>query len=330
MVLVHAAHLAAAGHHVCIRSNVVNTVFHTDPRIVVEPLSVSGKIGTIFSALLEKQDSDLVVADIIPLACLLFFRNPSKVVFFAQGYDISYFKNPILKYFISCLYYLGMTIMKIPVIAVSNELAGFLRKWPVARVEVVENGVDTTLFYSDKCDELILLKNGRKAVLILSRKDPCKGFDVALRIVEKLQIQMKDSFEVWTVGEPCPGMFTSCIHQDFGYVKTDKLRKIISCADIFLYPSRVEGFPLMVLEAFVCKCPVVTTDAVPYAKHLHNAMVSRVEDVNSMNSQVIKLFSDQNLAARLVAEGAAYAEHCSIHEASVRFEKVLCSLQSST
>ena len=42
-----------------------------------------------------------------------------------------------------------------------------------------------------------------------------------------------------------------------GYVEDDDLSALYSCADLYLAPSRHEGFGLPLLEAFACGCPVL-------------------------------------------------------------------------
>lgn len=46
-----------------------------------------------------------------------------------------------------------------------------------------------------------------------------------------------------------------------GFISDDELACLYSLADVFVYPSIVEGFGLPVLEAMASGCPVVTSDA---------------------------------------------------------------------
>lgn len=323
MVLAHAAHLAEEGHHVSIRTNIVSTVFPVNPRIKVEPLAIKGKLGTLLSAAVEKQDADVVIADIIPLATLLRIRNHEKAIYFAQDYDESYYSNFLQRLLIRTLYLIGLNSCKIPVIAVSQNLAATLRKRFKADVQVALNGVDTSVFYHDPSPELIATKGNRKAVLLLSRKDRRKGFDLATAVVSLLTEKMGDMVEVWTVGETVQELFSGVAHSDFGYVDEKRLRSILSSADLFLYPSRHEGLPLMPLEAYACRCPVVTTVAVPYAENLRNAMVCEIEDIRSLFSQVCRLLEDGKLRATIVENAHEYAREHSLQHSQKRFADIL-------
>ncbi|MRR56759.1 MAG: glycosyltransferase [Deltaproteobacteria bacterium] len=325
MVLAHASNLATVGHQVTIMTNRVDTVFNINPMIRIQPLSFSRQLGTLMSALAKPFEGDMVIADIIPLACLLALRN-KRVVYFAQDYDESYYASLPMKWLIRCLYHVSLRLFRVPVIAVSTHLAGLLTQRFKAQVMVVENGVDTGVFYPDPDPELITSKGERKAVLLLSRSDRRKGFDIARQIVACLRTTHQGLFEIWTVGERCPGIFPDDVHRDFGYVNEEEFRRIMSSADMFLYPTRHEGFGLMPLEGFACKCPVITTEVVPMAHHLVNAFVARIEDVEEMLTHAVALLNDSELAGGLVERAYTGACDCSLARSVVKFEAAVNAL----
>ncbi len=45
-----------------------------------------------------------------------------------------------------------------------------------------------------------------------------------------------------------------------GFVSEDQKRVLLSCAEIFLFPSEYEGFGLPILEAMACQVPIITTN----------------------------------------------------------------------
>lgn len=323
MIAMYANHLAASGHHVTIKTNLVDSVFTLDDRIDVVPLRFSGKLGTILSALSEKSESDLIIADIVAMVCMLSFRNRRKLLCFAQDYDESYYSFIVQKLFIRLLYYLALTLFKVKTIAVSNPLAELLRNRFNADVSVVENGIDTNVFYPAPDKELVSSREGRKAVLLHSRKDYRKGFDIAVEVIKRVQSQMTVPFELWTVGVPVQGLFTDCVHRDFGYVGEADLRRVMSSADIFLYPSRHEGLPLMPLEAMACGCAVITTTAVPFAVHGENSLVAQVEDIQTLVEHVALLLTYDMKCSELAANGKRFASRYNLTEAAQRFMTAL-------
>ena len=323
MVLAHAGWLAAHDHEVELCCNVVDTVLQIPEGVRVSRPYFPGTLGTVVSALLQRRNADIVLASIIPMACFLFPRSGRKVVYFAQDYNESYYASSVLCALIRLFNFTGLRVFHIPVIAVSNHLAEFLKKSYMARVEIAENGVDTEVFFSDPSEELIVAKGSRKALLLLSRNDQGKGFDIAQSVVRRLSTVASGSFEVWTVGEKCTGIFDGLVHRDFGYVSDARLRQIMSSADLFLYPTRHEGFGLMPLEAFACRCPVVTTDVVAFASHLGNALVAPVEDIELLSKYSFQMLTDTASIDSLTKNGLQTVEKMAIKRSLAQFASIL-------
>lgn len=310
MIIAHANHLVAEGHQVTIIAAQINSVFHIDSRVILKCLPSSNTVSTLLGALVTRFPHQLIIADIIPLACLLAVRNRKHTIYYAQDYDESYYSSLFARLFIRLLYGIGLTIMRIRTITVAHHLADtFLHRFHV-RTEVVENGIDGASFYPDPDQELIRDKEDRQTILLLSRSDARKGFDVAVTIVTNLLNRKgSETLEVWTVGEASQGIFPAGVHhRDFGYVNEYRLRQIMSSANLFLYPSRHEGLPLMPLEAMACGCPVITTTAVPYACSGDNAMVSPIDDDTTLLDQSILVLTNQHISRSLINGGIATAQ----------------------
>lgn len=324
MIVLQANHLATLGHDVCLMTAVLDTVFTLDPRISIRMLPSRSKTCTILKAATSRFDVDLIVADIVAMVTFLSIRNRGKVICYAQDYDESYYTLRFHKMLVRVLYFISLRLFRIPTIAVSNPLGDLLFRHFKADVRVVENGIDTSKFFPDPDHGLISMKSGRKSVLILSRTDRRKGFDLAREVISRIAETHSGSIEIWTVGEPNDGFFPGVCHRHLGYVDESRLRSIMSSADIFLYPSRHEGYPLMVLESFACRVPVVTTDAVPYAEHGVNSLVSRIEDVETLSRHLRMLLDDDFLAERLAEAGYIFAREHSLDSACRLFaESVL-------
>ncbi len=322
MVLAHLCHLAQAGHEVTIRSNVVATKFLLHHAFRLEKPMFPGKLGTLVSALLERPRGDLAVASIVPTAVMLGLRNPGRVLHFAQDDNetsCGFPGNLVMRW----LYRLAFGALSIPCICVSRSLAEHFRARYGAECTLVENGVDTTAFFPAPSAELVQGKQGRRAILLLSRSDRRKGFDVAQDVVERLAKSLPGRVEVWMVGEPTAWQPHDVPCRHFGVVGEKQLREIMSSADVFLSPSRSEGFPLMVLEAFACGCPVVTTDAVGFVRDEEDALVAPVGDVPALVARLESLLADAGLAARLRSAGLRFAGEHSLAASSGMFAQSL-------
>lgn len=320
MVVAYASALAEAGHHVTITANQIDTVFELNPLVIVKTLRFPGKTGTIRSVLTEQFDADVIIADIIAMAFLLSLGNRKRVVYFAQDYNENSYDMFFQKLFIRLLYTASFAWLKVPVIAVSAELAKIFTDRFGVIPNVVCNGVDLKTFYFDPSEDLLREKGERKVVLFFSRRDSRKGFDLALAVVANLFNTHFPSLLVWTVGEPLLDGDVPCQRQDFGYVGESRLRQIMSSADVFLYPSRNEGFGLMVLEAFACKCPVVTTDAISYTIDGENALVARIEDVDGLTAKVGQILTDRKLASELADNAGILVLDYALESSAKEFE----------
>lgn len=328
MVVCHANHLANAGHDVIIMTSRCDTVFHIDSRVRIEYLSAKSKAATLYKAAVTRHDADLVIGDIVVLACLLSLRNHAKTVCFAQDYDESYYSNRIQKLFVRVIYFIAMTLFRIKTIAVSDPLAELLRRRFRADVTVVQNGVDATVFFPEVDRDLVQQKGGRQSILLLSRGDQRKGFDLAQRVVNSFPEDRRLRVEIWTVGEANENLFPDFSHRDFGYVDEVALRHILSSADMLLYPSRHEGLPLMPLEAFACRCPVVTTTAVPYATNGENSLVSRIEDVDGLAVNTLRMLDNMALRDHIVENAYRYAVENSLSVCTTNFAHALDSISA--
>ncbi|MGE3549684.1 MAG: glycosyltransferase family 4 protein [Geobacter sp.] len=325
MIIAHANHLVSNGHQVTIMAAQIDSVFKIDSRVILQRLPSSNTVYTLLGALITRFPHQFIIADIIPLACLLAVRNRKHTIYYAQDYDESYYDSLFTRLLIRLLYSIGLKVMGIRTIAVAQHLADtFLHRFHV-RTEVVENGIDAASFYPDPDQELIQHKENRQAILLLSRSDARKGFDVAVTIIKNLLNRKgTETLEVWTVGEACQGIFPTGVHHlDFGYVNEHRLRRIMSSANLFLYPSRHEGLPLMPLEAMACGCPVITTTAVPYAHSGKNAMVSLINDDANLLDQSILVLTNQHIIRSLINGGIVTAQRYTLERTLSSFANKL-------
>jgi len=101
-----------------------------------------------------------------------------------------------------------------------------------------------------------------------------------------------------------------------GYVpEVDKVA-LFTGADLFVYPSRYEGFGLPVLEAMACGVPVVTTTGGSLPEVAGDgALLVDPGEPDLLASAMVRLLGDPAARARLVRRGRARAaaqtwEHC--------------------
>jgi glycosyltransferase involved in cell wall biosynthesis len=326
MVVEYANYLADRGHNVSLWYNAINTVFKIHPQIKLTKIPLPTKLGTVIHCLVNPFHSDALIVDIITLASLLSIRNSAQLIYFAQDYDESYYRNPLKRSLIRNLYFFCLSLMKVKVIAVSNELVRKLRETFNATATLVENGIDLETFYPDPDENLSTIKENRKAVVVLSRKDYRKGLDIVVKIINELCCDLRSAIEVWTCGETLENEIITTKVKNFGWLRIEELRKILTAADVFFYPTRHEGFPLMPLEAMACGCSVVTTRAVSYVQDGDNALVTDVEDTDNLKERLEMMLRDDVLREKLRKNGFETARKYNLKESQKRFEKAIVDI----
>ncbi len=96
-------------------------------------------------------------------------------------------------------------------------------------------------------------------------------------------------------------------HTEFlGRLDRDAMIALYQQADVLLNTSRVDNTPNSLIEAMAVGVPVVSTRAggIPYlVQHENNALLSSVDDVESLQQGMKRLLNDRDLYRRLVENG---------------------------
>jgi len=91
-----------------------------------------------------------------------------------------------------------------------------------------------------------------------------------------------------------------------GEVPNDDLAPLYAAADIFVHPSRGEGFPRVVLEAMAAGTALVSTIVGMVSSILppatHDLTLVEVDDVEAFNAKVVHLLKNESARAGLVAK----------------------------
>ena len=78
--------------------------------------------------------------------------------------------------------------------------------------------------------------------------------------------------------------------------------ELMRSSDVLVLPSIEEGFGLVCVEAMASGCvPLVSEACTDVCKHMENALVHRVGDVDTLRDQITRLNEDRTLLARLRA-----------------------------
>ena len=327
MVLAYANFLAERGHRVTIYVNQIETGFPISPDMRLEQISLRGKLGTLVDACFRKIEADVVIADIIVMAIVLFLRNPKQVIYFAQDFNVSYYRDRLMRKFICKLYEVGLKYLRLPCLAVSEPLKKELAVFS-DEVIAVPNGIVQEIFRRKEDVPPGYFKKERRAVTILGRCDFRKGWDIVQKVLDTMSSrQNTPEFELWVIGRDVPEGSGRFKIRTFDFVPDDELADILRTSDVFFYPTRHEGFGLFPLEAMACGCPVVTTPAVGFAKHGESAWVKDAEDVSGLCEGIERLLTDRTLRQTLIQNAEYLARQYDIKESCRKFEEALLKIK---
>ncbi|MDR2431606.1 MAG: glycosyltransferase family 4 protein [Candidatus Margulisbacteria bacterium] len=171
---------------------------------------------------------------------------------------------------------------------------------------LIENGLDFNYFHLIKP----IKKRAPYNLCLLYHPDTRKGFDIgwqAVQIVHKKYPEARVSifgayrpllkFPNWVVYYYRP---PKNIHN-----------RLYNKSAIFIAPSRIEGFGLTPAEAMQCGCAVVCTDTGGFrvfCQHGKTALVSPVDNIQALASNIIKLIENPKLRIRLAKNGNKYIQ----------------------
>lgn len=194
---------------------------------------------------------------------------------------------------------------------------------PEARVNLIPNGVDCSGFKlkidRERIRNEIGVGNNQKLIITVGRNHPKKGFRYIPQAIKRLRDKQVD-FKWLLVGKDSQGIKALAEKENLGEYFIAKeastgisekgkaeapnyeLMQYYKASDIFLFPTLLETFGIVLIEAMAAGLPIVTTDA-PGAddiiKDNENGLKCKVGDIDSMVETIVRIFSDKALAKRL-------------------------------
>lgn len=184
-----------------------------------------------------------------------------------------------------------------------------------SRVFVTPEGVDRRFFKRMRHKPTGLFK-----ILVHGAADERKNLSNILKAVRRLADQ-KRKFQVVVVGmDEKELQWTRLLPQEqelelgpyiewAGAVSAEMLPSVYAEADLFLYPSRLEGFGLPLLEAFASGVPVITSNTTSLPEVAGDAaLLVNPEDPSDMAKAVGRMMDKPALRRRYIRKGLARAK----------------------
>lgn len=188
------------------------------------------------------------------------------------------------------------------VIVTTQELTSYVARFAsAAKIHLIPNGVDTTLFAPSKRSRE---KSNVTTILFVGRLTRQKNLK---RLIEALGIlSERHSIRLQIIGEGylqpelealAARTNVECAFE--GTVPHHTLPDYMNRADLFVLPSLVEGHPKVLIEAMSCEMPCVVSNCEgnqAVVEHERTGLLFDHADVQQMVTQIRRILLDRNLA----------------------------------
>jgi glycosyltransferase involved in cell wall biosynthesis len=193
----------------------------------------------------------------------------------------------------------------------------------------IPNGVDTDTFRplsSEICRRELGLPLNRKVLMFSALKLDLrrKGGDLLLESLETLPQSVKSETVLLTIGEGGEGIDERIgmeVH-NLGYVEDDHRKAVAySASDLFLFPTRADNNPLVLLESMACGTPMVSfrVGGVPeLVRPEVTGYLAEAGNVAGFRDGIVQLLQDDRLRSGMREECRNLAVREYRHDQQVR------------
>lgn len=183
-------------------------------------------------------------------------------------------------------------------------------KIPEEKIIVQPLGADLELFYPQKREK----KDGKFRILFVGQIVPRKGVHYLLEAVKQLD---RNDIVLQIIGSLSPEMkpILKRYSRYFNYIGTIPHSQIVyyyNSADIFVLPSLVDSFGLVVYEAMACGLPVIITENCgAEIENGINGFVLPIRDIKALKERILLLYENKELREKMGRNAREYVNHFS-------------------
>jgi glycosyltransferase involved in cell wall biosynthesis len=161
----------------------------------------------------------------------------------------------------------------------------------------------------------------------LGRLHTHKGFDILVQALAKA----KTDAVLWLAGDGPEKANLQALVKELNLEQRVKflgwrsdVNALMSTADLFICPSRHEGLGSIIIEAWFNRCPMIATASQgpkELITHEKNALLTPIDDVDSLTLAMESLLNDPNKAALLAEQG--FAEYKTLYSRDIIIKQYL-------
>lgn len=188
----------------------------------------------------------------------------------------------------------------------------------------IPNGIDTELYRPldrDQCRSVLGISQSRKVLMFaarsmdkLHRDGFRKGTDLLLKALQTLPESLKAETTLVLVGEGGETLAETVGIQtvNLGYVSNDRLKAVAySASDLFVFPTRADNMPLVLLESMACGTPMVSfrVGGVPdLVRPGITGYLAEPENAEDLRAGIVQLLEDEPMRNFMSQQCRAIAE----------------------
>ena len=191
-------------------------------------------------------------------------------------------------------------------------------------IVIVPNGVDvprplSAKALSDVCERTGVLPAGRfdgPTFMFLANHTPNKGLDILLEAFSRVTVP----YQLIVAGEPRQDVdYGTCLNgsrTDQRFILTGRLSDadvsaLLQRSDIFVFPTRADTFPLVVLEAMAHGCAIIASDVggIPYQVDPASGVLARAGDVPAFTDAIMNFCRNRRDIVQMGRDAAKRAEN---------------------
>ena len=189
---------------------------------------------------------------------------------------------------------------------------------PEENISVIHSGISSDFFpdLDEKKLSQVLLRHGipsRPYILFVGGADPRKNHETLFRAFSN-RFSLNREWSLIAIGnQESRGRNLLKTKNTLGlegkvysvnFVSNEELRLLYSFADVFVFPSKYEGFGFPVLEAMSCGAPVVANNVTSIPEIAGDAAILvDAEDEESLGEGILRILYDEELSKELRAKG---------------------------
>jgi GalNAc-alpha-(1->4)-GalNAc-alpha-(1->3)-diNAcBac-PP-undecaprenol alpha-1,4-N-acetyl-D-galactosaminyltransferase len=176
-------------------------------------------------------------------------------------------------------------------------------------------------------------REGPFRLVAIGRLASVKGFDILLRAFAEASRQVPGwTLDIWGEGPEREALQDQAVGLGLQELVcfpglTNRPFEVLRGADLFVLPSRAEGFPNALVEAMACGLPVVSTDFGGAAREIIrdgvDGLLVRPEDPVALAAALANLMSDAGARARLAARAGEVVQRFSGERVMALWEGVI-------